>query len=145
MQILPPHSFGGSRMLSKYLKSVAVYGLILAAGLAVGWGAPRIYDRLKPSYSKGDFSAYYAGTASKVVVYGTPTCPYCAKARAYLREQNIQFADLDVTTNEKAKRDFAKLGSRAVPVILVGDRRIDGFNSSAIGDALKAAGLPIPR
>lgn len=128
-------------MLSKYLKSTAIYGIILAAGLAVGWGAPRIYERLKPAYTESDYSAYYAGTASKVIVYGTPTCPYCAKTRAYLREHQIQFADLDITTNDKAIRDFEKLGSRAVPVILVGRRRIDGFNSSAIQDALKAAGL----
>lgn len=131
-------------MLSKYLKSTAIYGVILAAGLAVGWGAPRVYERLKPAYSEGDFSAYYVGVSTNVVLYGTPTCPYCAKARAYLREHNIRFADLDVTTDDKAKSDFAKLGSRAVPVILVGRRRIEGFHSSALQDALEAAGHPIP-
>jgi mycoredoxin len=131
-------------VLLKYLKLTATYGMILVAGLVIGWGVPRAYERFKPAYSEGDFSAYYAGTNTNVVVYGTPTCPYCTKARAYLREHRIPFADLDVTTSDKAKRDFAKLGSRAVPVILVGSRRIDGFNSAAIQDALEAAGHHIP-
>lgn len=131
--------------LSKYLKLAASYGAILAAGLAIGWGAPRVYQKLKPAYSEGDYSAYYAGVATNVIVYGTPTCPYCAKTRAYLREHKIQYADMDITKNEKAKSDFAKLGSVAVPVILVGTRRIDGFNSTALRDALEVAGHPISR
>lgn len=117
-----------------------MYGAILAAGLSIGWIAPRAYDRLKPAYSEGDYSAYYAGTATNVVLYGTPTCPYCAKTRAYLREHHIQFTDRDISTDAKAKRDFAGLESRSVPVVLVGRRRINGFNSLAMQDALNAAG-----
>lgn len=132
-------------MVAKYLKSFLTYGAILAAGLAIGWGAPRLYERLKPAYTEGDYSAYYAGTATNVVVYGTPTCPYCAKTRDYLREHHIQFTDLDVTSNPKAKSDFASLGSRNVPVVLIGRRRINGFSPSALQDALNAAGHPIRR
>lgn len=131
-------------MFSKYVKLTVIYGVILAAGLAIGWGAPRAYAWLKPAYSEGDYSTYYAGTATNVVLYGTPTCPFCAKARAYLRENHIPFADFDITKDDKGKRDFARLGSRSVPVILVGGRRIDGFSSSALQNALEAAGHHIP-
>lgn len=127
-------------MLSKYLKLTLNYGLILAAGLAIGWGAPRLFERLKPAFSESDYSAFYAGTPGNIVVYGTATCPYCIKARAYLRDKRIPFADLDVAADPKGKSDFAKLGSRSVPVILVGRRRLDGFNPAAMEDALKAAG-----
>jgi mycoredoxin len=132
-------------MFLRYMKLTAMYGIILAAGLAIGWGAPRLYEKLKPAYSEGDFSAYYAGTATNVVVYGTPTCPYCAKVRAYLQENHIQFTDLDVTTDEKGIRDFTRLGSKSVPVTLVGKRRINGFNSTALQEALTAAGLSTSR
>ena len=132
-------------MISKYLKSAATYGVILAAGLAIGWAVPRVYEQLKPTYSEGDYSAYYTGTGTNVVVYGTPTCPYCAKTREYLQERQIQFTYFDVTTNDKARRDFARLNSRSVPVILVGRRRIDGFKTAAIEAALEAAGHHLPR
>jgi glutaredoxin len=117
--------------------------LIIAVGLFVGWGAPRAYARLKPAFNEGDYSAYYVGRPTNVVLYGTPTCPYCAQSRAYFREHKIQFTDLDVTKDEKAKSEYARLGSRTVPVVLIGKRRIDGFNATALKDALQAAGHPI--
>lgn len=132
-------------MISRYLKLGLMYGLIIAAGLAIGWGAPRVYAALKPAFSEGDFSAHYLGKQTNVVLYGTATCPYCIKTRAYLREHNIKFADLDVGKDEQARTAFAQLGAKAVPVILIGKRRLDGFNVTALQSALDAAGHPLPR
>lgn len=132
-------------MISKYVKLGLVYGLIIAAGLAVGWGGPRVYMALKPAFSEGDYSAHYVGKKTDVVLYGTPTCPYCAKTRAYLQEHHINFADLDVTKDEDARVAFAKLGAKSVPIILIGKRRLDGFNATALQSALDAAGHTVPR
>jgi glutaredoxin len=132
-------------MISKYVKLGLVYGLIIAAGLAVGWGAPRVYMAFKPAFSEGDYSAHYIGRETDVVVYGTATCPYCAKTRAYLLEHHINFADLDVNTDEKARVAFAQLGAKSVPIILIGKRRLDGFSPTALQSALDAAGHSPPR
>jgi len=35
--------------------------------------------------------------AKHVVVYSTPTCPYCNRAKQFLKENNIGFEDIDVT------------------------------------------------
>jgi len=129
-------------MIFKYMKQGLMYALIIAAGLAVGWGAPRLYEALKPAYKEGDYSTHYAGRHTNVVVYGTATCPYCAKTRAYLLERHINFADLDVTKDEKARVAFAELGAKAVPIILVGTRKLEGFNPAALQSALDAAHPP---
>ena len=129
-------------MLSKYTRLLAIYAMIIAFGLAVGWGAPRIYAILKPAFNESDYSAHYVGKGSNVVVYGTSTCPYCAKTRDYLRERHIQFADLDVGRDPAARTAYAQLGAETVPVILVGKRRLDGFNATALQSALDAAGHP---
>jgi len=34
--------------------------------------------------------------AKQVKVYSTPTCPYCKQAKQFLRENNIEFEDIDV-------------------------------------------------
>lgn len=68
---------------------------------------------------------------NSVVMYGTSWCGYCKKARNYFRSKNIAFTDLDVETNAIAKAKFNALGGRGVPVILVGDMRINGFNEAA--------------
>lgn len=123
-------------MFAKTAKNLVVYGLILAGGLAVGRYLPQVAQMVMPKYNQGDFAAYYPDAKTRVVVYGTETCPYCAKARAYLKERQVAFGDFDVAKSEKGKQDFAKLGGKAVPVILIGDRQLVGFNQAAIDAAL---------
>jgi glutaredoxin len=123
-------------MFSKIAKNLALYALILAGGLAIGHYVPEAVRMLKPKYSEGNFAAYYPDAKARVVVYGTATCPYCAKTRAYLKERNIAFNDFDVDKTDKGKRDFAELGGKAVPVILIGNRKLVGFDQSAIDAAL---------
>lgn len=42
--------------------------------------------------------------AKRVKVYSTPTCPYCAMAKDFLKEQNIEFEDIDVGANREAAK-----------------------------------------
>jgi glutaredoxin len=123
-------------MFAKTAKNIAIYGLILAGGLAAGHYVPQAARALMPKYSEGNFQAYYPDARTRVVVYGTETCPYCAKARAYLKERQVTFGDFDVAKSDKGKQDFAQLGGKAVPVILIGDRQLVGFDKDAIDAAL---------
>jgi mycoredoxin len=123
-------------MFAKKAKNLALYALILAGGLGIGHYVPKAIQMLKPKYSEGNFAAYYPNANTKVVVYGTDTCPYCAKTRAYLKGRNIAFGDFDVDKTEKGKHDFGELGGKSVPVILIGDRKLVGFDQTAIDAAL---------
>ena len=75
----------------------------------------------------------------KVVMYTTPTCGYCHRAKAYFKQKGIRFTELDVTKSPKARKQFKALNGRGVPLIVIGDQRISGFNKTAINQAL---GLP---
>lgn len=123
-------------MLLKATKNVLVYGLILVAGLALGHYTPQLIRMLTPNYSEGDFSEYYPDAKVKVALYGTETCPYCVQARKYLRERKIDFVDFDINNSEKGRRDFSALGGKGVPLILIGNRQMSGFNQAAIDAAL---------
>jgi len=120
------------------LKSAGLYALILAAGLAVGLGAAKLPKLLERPYQTGDYTSHFAEAKSKVVVYGTTTCPFCAKAREYLAEKKVAFADFNVDKSDAAQKQYATLKVKAVPAILIGDRLITGFRPDAIDDALKA-------
>ena len=67
-------------------------------------------------------------TAAKVVMYATSWCPYCRKARTYFRENRIAYTEYDIEKDRSAKRRYDAMGGRGVPVILVGDKRLDGFD-----------------
>ena len=73
----------------------------------------------------------------KVVVFSTPTCTYCNQAKRYFREKNIRFTDVDVSRDEKAAIDMRrKTGQAGVPVIMINNRPIVGFDKPAINRIL---------
>lgn len=72
-----------------------------------------------------------APPARTVVMYSTVRCGYCRKARAYFKANGIVYTDYDVETSNKGRQDYQRMGARGVPVILVGDQRMNGFSESA--------------
>ena len=75
---------------------------------------------------------------AKVKVYSTPTCTYCQKTKAFLKENNIEYEDINVAEDETAREEMIeKTGQMGVPVIEVDDQLIVGFDKEALKKALK--------
>ena len=75
--------------------------------------------------------------AKKVVVYSTPTCPYCKRVKEYLTQKKIAFADVDVSTDrEKAKEMIQKSKQMGVPVVIIDGEVIVGFNQAKLDSLL---------
>lgn len=75
-----------------------------------------------------------------IVMYTTSWCPHCAKARAYLRSRNISFTDHDIEQSADANADYKKHGGRGVPLIFVGEQRMNGFSERRMAEMLTRAG-----
>lgn len=72
-----------------------------------------------------------------VKVYSTPTCPWCSKAKSYLKSQNIDFEDLNVQEDLKAREEMLNLSKQSgVPVINIDGNIIVGFDKPAIDNLL---------
>jgi len=78
---------------------------------------------------------FTAVTTPRITLYSTGKCPHCRQARQYLKRRGLQFQVLDVQRNARAQKAFARLGARGVPVIVIGETRIDGFDRGRL-DAL---------
>ena len=76
----------------------------------------------------------------EVILYTTQRCGYCRKAKAYLKRKNIRYKEYDVETSKKGRRDYKELNGRGVPIILVGDQRMNGFSEGRMASMLKNAG-----
>lgn len=122
--------------MQKKFKSLLVYGLILAAGLGSGYGLSLLPGLFKSNYTEGNYAAYFPNPQSKVVLYGTAWCGYCAKTRDYFKKNHIDFVDLDIEKSPEALKAHKELGG-GVPVVLIGNRKIQGFNAGALEAALK--------
>ncbi|AFN74832.1 YruB family glutaredoxin-like protein [Melioribacter roseus P3M-2] len=73
----------------------------------------------------------------KVIIFSTPTCSFCNAAKRYFREKNIRFKDIDVTRDQAAARDMMRrTGQTGVPVILINNRPVVGFDKPKINRLL---------
>lgn len=75
----------------------------------------------------------------KVVVYSTPTCPYCVAAKEYLDEHKVEYRDIDVSKDKEALDEMVRRsGQMGVPVIVIDDKTvIVGFDREKLKKALK--------
>lgn len=72
-----------------------------------------------------------------VIVYSTPTCPYCVMAKDYLTEKNIPFENVDVSADPaRAREMIQKSGQRGVPVIDIDGTIIVGFDRNRLESIL---------
>ena len=70
---------------------------------------------------------------SKVVLFSTPSCSWCRRAKRYFRENRVSFKEVNVEKDADAARDIVrKTGQTGVPVIKVGNCWIAGFDKGKI-------------
>jgi len=73
-----------------------------------------------------------------IIVYSTPTCPFCHKAKEYLKERGIAFEDVDVSDNpDRSEEMIEKSGQMGVPVLDINGTVVVGFDKSKIDLALE--------
>lgn len=71
--------------------------------------------------------------STSIILYGTHICPWCARAREFLRKRNIQFRDVYVDKNKKAEAVMVKKsGQHHVPVIDTGKKIIVGYDEDEL-------------
>ncbi len=76
-------------------------------------------------------------TNARVIVFSTPTCPYCHAVKRYLQQRGIPFKDIDVSRDPIAARDMVRRsGQQGVPVIDINGKIIVGFDRAKIDAAL---------
>jgi glutaredoxin 3 len=75
---------------------------------------------------------------AEVTIYTTPTCPWCHKAKAWLRDKKIRYKEIDVTSDRSGAEEMVRIsGQTGVPVIVVGNEVIVGFKESRLNEIFK--------
>ena len=71
--------------------------------------------------------------APRIIVFSTPNCPWCTKVKRYLKEHNFRFRDVDISKDDKAAKDVVRrTGQMGVPVVIVNNKPIIGFNKKEL-------------
>lgn len=65
----------------------------------------------------------------RVKLYTTATCPWCKAAKAYFRDNAIEFVEVDIISDLAGRREMVTMtGQYGVPVVLVGHKAMVGWN-----------------
>ena len=77
-------------------------------------------------------------TEQKLVeIYSTPTCHFCHMAKDWFTEKGVNFVDHDVSVDAEKRRQIMEItGQMGVPVIIIGEDVIIGFNQSKLEEIL---------
>lgn len=72
-----------------------------------------------------------------VVIYTTPTCPWCKRAKEYLAQKGIAYIEHDVAADrDRAKEMVEKSKQMGVPVLTIDDQVVIGFNQKQLDKLL---------
>lgn len=72
-----------------------------------------------------------------VTIYSTPSCHFCHMAKDFFKANNINYIEHDVASDlEKRKEMVEKSGQMGVPVIIIDDKIIVGFDKPTISKEL---------
>lgn len=72
-----------------------------------------------------------------IKVYGRSTCAPCNTLKYWLNKKNIPFTYINIDEDKKLEQEaFSLAGYAIVPVVVVGDKVIAGFNPSLLQGAL---------
>ena len=78
-----------------------------------------------------------------VTLYANACGPLCDQARQLLTERGIPFSGKDPQASPEAQAELKKLtGQTRVPVLFVGNEKVDGFEADQWNAALDRAGYP---
>ncbi len=75
---------------------------------------------------------------AEVVMYCTPWCPACRKARAYLNELEVEFVEVDITRDREAAKRVRNWtgGYETTPTFRIKGEILINFKKDALNEAL---------
>lgn len=79
-------------------------------------------------------------TKPGVRLYTTTWCGVCKRAKAWFDARGISYTEYDVEKSEIGRQEYRRLNGKGVPIILIGDQRMNGFSEARAEAMLKAAG-----
>jgi glutaredoxin 3 len=68
---------------------------------------------------------------SKITVYTTEPCAFCARVKGLLRARELEFAEINLSKDPEGRAELArKTGMMTFPQVLVEGQLVGGFNET---------------
>ena len=113
-----------------HLKSALALVLFAVVGLGLGLLARDVLSRSADAVDIVAIDRSIAGVPATdtPVMLSLSTCPVCKQARNWLQARGIKYTEMALDESDEARLLADRLGVLAVPVFLVGEQQITGFD-----------------
>jgi len=123
--------------------AAAVGVLLMCLAGAIVWKGMRGVARALAA-QEADHAA--AAPTNPVRLYSTSWCPYCAKARAWLNGQHVDYVELDIESNAWARSEYRRVNPRgSIPALDAYGEVVIGFDPQGYTAALQRGAARQPR
>lgn len=68
----------------------------------------------------------------EIEIFTSDKCKQCIELKKYLKEKNINYTEYNISGNDENRKNLIKLGYMSVPVSIIGDDHVLGFDKSRI-------------
>jgi glutaredoxin len=75
----------------------------------------------------------------EIVVYSGVRCPDCDLVKSYLKERDIPFVEKNIHKNKAYRQELIGMGFKSIPVTLIGEQVIQGFDRDKLREVLGVA------
>ncbi|MBC6005023.1 MAG: glutaredoxin family protein [Paeniclostridium sordellii] len=72
----------------------------------------------------------------KVEVFSSNTCKNCVDLKNYLKANNIEYTEYNISKDQEARKNLIQLGYMSVPVTLIDGEHVLGFDRIRIDQLL---------
>ena len=73
---------------------------------------------------------------AEVIIYSSPVCPYCVKAKQLLSSKGVEYREIDISRDPALAAEVReKTGRQTVPQIFIGDYHVGGCDDLYALDA----------
>jgi len=74
---------------------------------------------------------------AKVIVYSTPTCSFCIRLKQFLKDNSVEFEEVDVASDKVKAQEMIELsGQTGVPVTTVDGQVVVGYDITKLKELL---------
>ena len=77
-----------------------------------------------------------ASSQPRIIILTGASCPWCNRVKEYLREKRFRFREVNVEKDSEGARELQRRNIMGVPVVLINNRPIVGFDKAKIDKLL---------
>ncbi len=71
-----------------------------------------------------------------IKIYSSNTCSNCTLAKEYMKEKGLEYEEKNISTDPEAKKELISMGYMGVPIIMIDDETVVGFNKDKLDELL---------